>query len=326
MFDRICRENGITHRLTKPRSPTTTGKIERFHLSLRRELLDELPPFRSVADAQAAIDGFRRDYNTDRPHQGIGMAFPADRFQPNSDGLPLKLPPSLTPTADVIPAMPVASPPVPVVAPPIGLAGEVDRAVPASGNMTISGHQFWLGPVLAGQHVTVWVDTTVVHLIRHDGGPAQERSIPVHPRPTATTPGWWRTQSRSTTHRFRTGPVQAGAGDRGRPDDQRLRAARPGRTAAPGGLPPGRTPGDRPPRPRCPAPTRPGPHRAAVVAEPTHPSRPAPAAGCPPDRTCPRHPPRRPCGWIGGSAPRFSIGGRSEDPGRHRPRRPHGHR
>jgi transposase InsO family protein len=31
LFDRICRENGITHRLTAPRSPTTTGKIERFH-------------------------------------------------------------------------------------------------------------------------------------------------------------------------------------------------------------------------------------------------------------------------------------------------------
>jgi transposase InsO family protein len=76
-------------RLTKPRSPTTTGKVERFHLSLRRELLDEHPPFWSVADAQAAIDGFRRDYNTDRPHQGIGMAFPADRFRPNTaDSLP----------------------------------------------------------------------------------------------------------------------------------------------------------------------------------------------------------------------------------------------
>ena len=35
LFDRICRENGITHRLTQPRSPTTTGKIERFHRSLR---------------------------------------------------------------------------------------------------------------------------------------------------------------------------------------------------------------------------------------------------------------------------------------------------
>jgi transposase InsO family protein len=29
LFERICRENGITQRLTRPRSPTTTGKIER---------------------------------------------------------------------------------------------------------------------------------------------------------------------------------------------------------------------------------------------------------------------------------------------------------
>ena len=35
LFDRICRENGISHRLTAPRSPTTTGKIERFHRTLR---------------------------------------------------------------------------------------------------------------------------------------------------------------------------------------------------------------------------------------------------------------------------------------------------
>jgi transposase InsO family protein len=27
LFDRICRENGIRHLLTAPRSPTTTGKI-----------------------------------------------------------------------------------------------------------------------------------------------------------------------------------------------------------------------------------------------------------------------------------------------------------
>jgi transposase InsO family protein len=35
LFDRICRENGIEHLLTAPRSPTTTGKIERFHRTLR---------------------------------------------------------------------------------------------------------------------------------------------------------------------------------------------------------------------------------------------------------------------------------------------------
>ena len=30
LFDKICRENGITHRLTQPAHPTTTGKIERL--------------------------------------------------------------------------------------------------------------------------------------------------------------------------------------------------------------------------------------------------------------------------------------------------------
>ena len=29
LFERICRENGIVARNTKPRSPTTTGKVER---------------------------------------------------------------------------------------------------------------------------------------------------------------------------------------------------------------------------------------------------------------------------------------------------------
>jgi transposase InsO family protein len=39
LFDRMCRENGISHRLTAPRSPTTTGKIERFHQCVRKEFL-----------------------------------------------------------------------------------------------------------------------------------------------------------------------------------------------------------------------------------------------------------------------------------------------
>ena len=39
LFDRICRENGIRHLLTAPRSPTTTGKVERFHKTVRSEFL-----------------------------------------------------------------------------------------------------------------------------------------------------------------------------------------------------------------------------------------------------------------------------------------------
>ncbi|MFF9705402.1 integrase core domain-containing protein [Streptomyces griseofuscus] len=59
-FERICRDNGITQRLTKPRSPTTTGKIERFHRTLREEFLDHVAPFETLAAAQEAIDGAAR--------------------------------------------------------------------------------------------------------------------------------------------------------------------------------------------------------------------------------------------------------------------------
>jgi len=80
LFDRICRENGIAHRLTKPRSPTTTGKIERFHQSLRKEFLVDRT-FPSLKAAQAALDAWVADYNTNRPHQALEMATPAERFR-----------------------------------------------------------------------------------------------------------------------------------------------------------------------------------------------------------------------------------------------------
>jgi transposase InsO family protein len=79
LFDRICRENGIRHLLTAPRSPTTTGKIERFHGTLRRELLTGRV-FPSRAVAQRVIDDWITEYNTDRPHQALGGCTPAERF------------------------------------------------------------------------------------------------------------------------------------------------------------------------------------------------------------------------------------------------------
>jgi transposase InsO family protein len=48
LFDAICREHGIDHLLTQPRSPTTTGKIERFHRSLRAEFLSNRTPFANL--------------------------------------------------------------------------------------------------------------------------------------------------------------------------------------------------------------------------------------------------------------------------------------
>ena len=55
LFDAICREYGIEHLLTLPRSPTTTGKIERFHRTLRAEF-DTRQVFPSLRTAQQALD------------------------------------------------------------------------------------------------------------------------------------------------------------------------------------------------------------------------------------------------------------------------------
>lgn len=80
LFDAICRESGIEHLLTQPRSPTTTGKIERFHRSLRAEFLSTAAPFRDLKTAQQALDVWVCDYNINRPHQSLKMATPAQRF------------------------------------------------------------------------------------------------------------------------------------------------------------------------------------------------------------------------------------------------------
>ena len=84
LFDRVCRENGITHRLTQPRSPTTTGKIERFHRTLRAEFRTDRV-FEDLAAAQAELDVWVGEYNTRRPHSAIGMVPPVERFSQRAE-------------------------------------------------------------------------------------------------------------------------------------------------------------------------------------------------------------------------------------------------
>jgi hypothetical protein len=47
---------------------------------------------------------------------------------------------------------------------PVNLAVEIDRTVPASGNLQVCGQQFWLGPHRSGSSITLWADTTRIHL------------------------------------------------------------------------------------------------------------------------------------------------------------------
>ncbi|MEU5949900.1 IS481 family transposase [Micromonospora sp. NPDC047465] len=178
LFERICRENGIVARNTRPRTPTTTGKVERFHQSLQGECLDGRV-FATVEQAQAAVDAFVAEYNYDRPHQGIDDAFPADRFhrpspareRPATKDLPLRLPSGLLSEPPPAPRKP------PTVEVDTSLTVSTDRSqpvqlvrvVPPSGNLTVAQQQVWLGPALAGTPVTIWADTDRLHVLTADG-------------------------------------------------------------------------------------------------------------------------------------------------------------
>jgi transposase InsO family protein len=171
LFERICRENGITQRLTKPRSPTTTGKIERLHQSLQLELLNVHGPFGSLAALQAALDAWREEYNSDRPHQSLDMAFPASRFAPAASPLPLRVPSQLIAASTRQAERPEPPSAGLSAAPALGghgappVAVEADRVVPPSGNLQVGGQQVWLGSALADRKVTIWVDETSLHVL-----------------------------------------------------------------------------------------------------------------------------------------------------------------
>lgn len=92
LFDRICRENGVDHILTAPRSPTTTGKIERFHKTLRREF-DTSQVFKTLKTAQEALDEWVSYYNTERPNQALADATPESRFRATDGNLQRRLTP-----------------------------------------------------------------------------------------------------------------------------------------------------------------------------------------------------------------------------------------
>jgi transposase InsO family protein len=165
LFERICRKNGIKQLLTKPYSPTTIGKVERWHQSLQTDFLNDAGPFATIEEAQAAVDAWRHEYNHDRPHQSLDMVTPASRFRPRPpdlEALSLWAPADLEPLTGPAPAPDGAT----AAAGPASWpdAVEVDRIVPPSGNMTVGPQQFWLGTARSGQKVTFWIDATTCHL------------------------------------------------------------------------------------------------------------------------------------------------------------------
>ena len=76
---------------SRPRHPQTLGKDERFHRTLKAELLGE--PLSDLDAAQRRFDAWRQAYNHERPHEALGDAVPASRYRPSERPYPEQLPP-----------------------------------------------------------------------------------------------------------------------------------------------------------------------------------------------------------------------------------------
>ena len=154
LFERVCREHGITAKLTGPYSPTTTGKVERWHRTLRRELLDAAGPFADLPSAQAAITAWVHAYNHARPHQALDMATPASVFRPGVSPDPEPGRGGTAPAGGARRAGPAAGP---VAVRRGGRVRDGDLARWRA-QRAARVQRLKMGPAMAGQVARVWAD------------------------------------------------------------------------------------------------------------------------------------------------------------------------
>jgi transposase InsO family protein len=114
----------------RPGHPQTQGKEERFHRTLDVELLQH-NRFADLAVCQAAFDRWRRVYNEERPHEALGLAVPASRYQASPRAFPERLPE------------------------PIYDEGDLLRRVRHDGYISFQGATYWLSQAYAGHLVAL---------------------------------------------------------------------------------------------------------------------------------------------------------------------------
>lgn len=72
-----CQETGIDWHYIAPGKPTQNGFVESFNGKLRDECLNETL-FTALPEARAALQTWKEDYNTQRPHSALGNIPPAE--------------------------------------------------------------------------------------------------------------------------------------------------------------------------------------------------------------------------------------------------------
>lgn len=78
LFARVCRMHGLKHRFTRPYTPRTNGKAERFIQTALREWAYARPYQNSTERSKQLPDWLHR-YNWHRPHASLGLLPPISR-------------------------------------------------------------------------------------------------------------------------------------------------------------------------------------------------------------------------------------------------------
>jgi transposase InsO family protein len=126
---------GIRLSFSRPYHPQTNGKDERFHRTLKLELLRD-HAWRSLPECQPHFDAWREVYNCERPHDALGLDVPASRYQISPRTFPERLPQIEYPEGTVV------------------------RKVERNGIITVHGQGYFVGEAFRGLHVALRPTTT----------------------------------------------------------------------------------------------------------------------------------------------------------------------
>jgi transposase InsO family protein len=119
---------GISH--SRPYHPQTMGKDERFHRTLKVELLSR-QRFHDLSECQRRFDRWRDSYNLEHPHESLAMDVPAQHYRPSQHAF-----------AETLPAIEYSP-------------GDAVRKVQAKGEVFFHGHVFRISKALRGYPVAL---------------------------------------------------------------------------------------------------------------------------------------------------------------------------